>query len=155
MMNNKISKTALVADDVKLGQGITIWHFANLYGCTIEDNVSIGSYTEIRKGVTVGEGSRLQAYVFIPEGVTIGKKVFIGPGVIFTNDKFPTINPDFIPEKTFVEDKVAIGASAVIIPGIRIGKGALIGAGSVVTKNVDPYTVVYGNPASPRGVRKI
>lgn len=152
---NKISDKSLVSRDVKLGENVTIWHFCNLYGCAIGNNVSIGSYTEIRKGVVIGDGCRIQAYVFIPEGVFIGKNVLIGPHVVFTNDKYPRINPGFVPEKTNVEDEAAIGAGAIILPGIRIGRGALVGAGSVVTKDVKAGTVVYGNPARERKKRKI
>lgn len=143
----KISNKSIVTKDVKIGKNVTIWHFCNLYGCVIGDDVSIGSFTEIRAGVTIGAGCRIQAHVFIPEGITIGKNVFIGPSVVFTNDKYPSIKQEFVPEKTYIEDDVAIGAGAVILPGIRIGKGALIGAGAVVVKNVPSNTVVAGNPA--------
>jgi len=149
----KIAKTSLVKD-VKIGKNVAIWNFCNLYGCELGDNVSIGSYTEIRKGVKIGAGSRIQANVFIPEGITIGKNVFIGPGVIFTNDKYPIIDADFTPIETIVEDDVAIGAGAVITPGITIGKGAMIGAGAVVTKDIKPGIVAYGNPAREKGKRK-
>lgn len=151
---NKISKKSLISKDVKLGKNVTIWHFCNLYGCTIGNNVSIGSFTEIRTGVTIGDGTRIQAHVFIPEGVSIGKNVFIGPNVVFTNDKYPSIREGFVPLTTFIEDEVAIGAGAVILPGIRIGKGALIGAGSVVVRDVKEGIVVYGNPAKEARRRK-
>ncbi len=151
---NKISRKSAVGKDVKFGKNVTVWHFCNLYGCTIGNDVSIGSYTEIRTGVVIGDGSRIQAHVFIPEGVSIGKNVFIGPGVIFTNDKYPRINPGFVPEKTYVGDEVAIGAGSIILPGIKIGRGALIGAGSVVTKDVKAGMVAYGNPAGGKGRRK-
>lgn len=146
----KIAQTAIISKRTKLGKGVVIWHFVNLYDCIIGDNVSIGSYTEIGKGVEVGENSRIQARVFIPEGVIIERNVLIGPGATFTNDKYPSLNIQFIAERTIIKDGARIGAGAVILPGIIIGKNALIGAGSVVTKDVEDNTVVYGNPAKEK-----
>lgn len=146
-LEHKIADTAVVSKNCELGFKVTIWNFCNLYDCTIGYSTSIGSYTEIGKGVKIGNECRIQARVFIPQGVRIGNKVFVGPGVIFTNDKRPSLGAEFVPNATYVEDEVVIGAGAIILPKITIGKGAMIGAGAVVTKDVPPYTEVYGNPA--------
>lgn len=144
---NKIAPSAIIAEHTVLGTNVVVWHFANLYNCTIGNNVSIGAYTEIGNGVMVGDNCRIQARAFIPAGVTIGKDVFIGPGVIFTNIKYPSSKSELPTNHTLVENHASIGAGAIILPGVRIGERALIGAGSLVTKDVLPYTVVYGNPA--------
>ena len=145
--NLKIAETAIVSKQTKLGYAVTVWHFANLYDCEIGNATSIGAYTEIGKGVKIGQQCKIQAKVFIPQGVRIGNNVFIGPGVIFTNDKNPSTDPNWIVMATYVEEDVAIGAGAIILPGITIHKGSTIGAGSVVTKDVEAYSTVYGNPA--------
>lgn len=144
-----IAESAIISKNTLLGTNVVIWHFVNLYDCAIGNNVSIGSYTEIDRAVTVGDNCRIQARVFIPEGIKIGNNVFIGPGVIFTNITYPTIKSERPTTKTIVENEASIGAGAIILPGIRIGRSALIGAGSVVTENVQPGTIVYGNPAKP------
>jgi len=109
-------------------------------GCTIHSHVWIG------KGVVIGECCKIQAFAFIPDGVKIGNNVFIGPHVCFTNDKYPPSHGvGWLP--TTVEDSAAIGANATILPGITLGTGCTIGAGSVVTKNVAPHKIVKGNPA--------
>ena len=106
----------------------------------------VGSFCDI--GGIIGDDCKIQSFCFIPPGVIIGNNVFIGPGVVFTNNKYPTANnPDFVPEKTFIKDGVAIGAGCVILPGITIGNNSLIGAGSVVTENVPENEVWFGSPA--------
>ena len=121
------------------GPGINVWGkgFAG-------DNTEVGAYTEI--GGLVGDYCKIQAFVFIPPGVIIGDRVFIGPGVVFTNDKHPNSGKEWTQANTIVEDDVSIGANATILPVI-IGKGAKIGAGSVVTKDVPAGETWVGNPA--------
>ena len=131
----------------KWPKGTKVWYYCNIYpGAKIGKNVNIGSYCEIRDQTEIGDGTRLQAFVFIPEKVKIGKNCFIGPHVVFTNDKYPPSSKKSW-QKTIVEDNVAIGANCTIICGVKIGKGALIGAGSVVTEDIPPAVVVYGVPA--------
>lgn len=142
----------MVKDDVRLGKNVKIWHpeLVNLYGCSIGDETSIGAFVEIGKGVRIGKNVRIGAHCFIPEGVTIYDDCFIGPGVTFCNDKCP---PSYGLSwgKVIVGERVAIGARSVILPGVVIGCDSMIGAGSVVTKNVRPWSLVYGNPAAYHG----
>lgn len=149
-----------IVKHVILEKGVKIWHYCNLYATeeepiSIGKNTQIGSYTEIKAGVNIKQCCRIQSQVFIPEGVTIEKYVFIGPNVIFTNDKHPTalkaIHQSWKLEHTTVKEYASIGAKAVIGPGITIGKHAVIGMGSVVTKNVPEYAIVCGNPANQIG----
>lgn len=148
----------MIKKDVKLGKNVKIFHpnQVNLYGCTIGDGTSIGAFVEIKSGVVIGKNCKIQAMVYIPEGVTLGNGVFIGPNVTFTNDRHPkATNPDgtrkdacdWTMDKTHVHDEASIGAGATILPGITIGKNALVGAGAVVTKNVPNGATVVGNPA--------
>ena len=147
-----------IAKDVILGKNTKIYHpgLVNLYGCKIGKNCIIGTFVEIRKRVIIGNRVKIQAFVFIPEGVTIEDEVFIGPHVIFTNDPYPKATNDdgsikkegdwkYIP--TLVKKRASIGANATILCGLTIGEEAIIGAGSVVTKDVLPWTIVAGNPA--------
>lgn len=148
-----------IVDDVKMGKDVRIFGFVNLFGCSIGEGTKIGCFVEIKKGVRIGRNCKIEPFVFIPEGVTIGDGVFVGPHVCFTNDKYPAaVNPDgslksvsdWKCSETTVEDRVAIGAGAVILPGVRIGADSLIGAGAVVTKDVPPKCCVIGNPARVR-----
>lgn len=138
-----------IKDDVVLGKNVKIWHpdLCNFYGCEIGDDTSIGAFCEIQNEVKIGKRCKLQSYVFIPRGLIIGDDVFIGPHVCFTNDKFPSASQGFNCLTTVIEDGANIGANSTICPGIRIGAGSLIGAGSVVTKDVPPQEVWVGNPA--------
>src|SRR3989344_8013518 len=129
-----------IVDAVKRAANVKIFGLVNLYGCEIGENTKIGCFVEIKKGVKIGKNCKIEPFVFIPEGVTIGDGVFIGPHVCFTNDKFPAaVNPDgtLKTEKdwklveTRVENGASIGAGAVILPGITIGKNAMVGAGAV------------------------
>jgi acetyltransferase-like isoleucine patch superfamily enzyme len=151
-----------ISPDVKLGQNVVIFHpdLVNLYGCTVGDESKIATFVEIQRGVTLGKRVKVEAFAFIPSGVTIEDGVFVGPHACFTNDKQPAaVGPDgellgaddWTITPTVVEAGAAIGANATIICGVRIGKGALVGAGSVVTKDVPPHTLVVGNPARPVG----
>ena len=139
--------------NVKIGKGTIIRDHVNLYGCIIGNNCKIESFVYIEEGVRIGDDCKIKSHTFIPTGITIGNKVFVGPGVIFTNDMYPTVKNDFKLFKTKIEDNVSIGGGAVIVPGIKIGKGAMIGAGAVVTKNIPAGALAYGNPA--RVARKL
>ena len=147
-----------IAEDVILGQDVFLAQFVNLYGCSIGDYSRIGTFVEIQKGVHIGSNCKIQSHSFICEGVRIKNRVFIGHGVIFINDKLPkttnldgTIkrNGDWTCTETTIEDEASIGSGSTILCGINIGRGAVIGAGSVVTKNVPDGQVWVGNPAKP------
>ena len=120
----------------------------NLYYCKIGKRTKIAAFVEIGKDVVIGEDCKIEAFSFIPPGVEIGNNVFIGPHVCFTNDKHPPSLIDFVPLKTIVEDGVSIGAGAIILPGITLHKNCVIGAGSVVTRDIAKGITVFGNPAS-------
>lgn len=155
-----IAKTTIKKGNVKIGEDSKIWDFCNIYGTEkhpviIGKNTQIGTYSEIKPGVIIGDNCRFQSYIFIPEGTKIGNYVFIGPGVKFANDKYPTaekaINGEWTLEASVVEDHAVIGLGALIAPGIKIGEYAVVGLGSVVFKNVNPYTIIMGNPAQVIG----
>lgn len=140
----------MIADDVILGNNVIIHHpeLVNLYGCKIGNYCKIGSFVEIRSGVTIGNNVKIQPFVFIPEGVIIEDGVFIGPHVCFINDKHPeAINGDWEIIPTIVRKRVSIGANATILCGIVLNRNSVIGAGAVVTKDVLPWKTVAGNPA--------
>jgi len=151
-----------IAPDVKLGKDVKIYDFVNLYGCEIGDNTKIGTFVEIQKGSTIGNNCKISTHTFICEGVTIEDEVFIGHNVTFINDAFPRATKkdgalqneeDWECIPTLVKKGASIGSSATLLCGITIGERAIVGAGSVVTKDVPPDTVVAGNPA--RVLRKI
>lgn len=130
----------------KIGEGTKIWHYVNLYGCEIGERCMIGSFVEIQRGVKVGDNVRVQSHSFVCTGVTLEDDTFIGHGVMFINDLEP---PQYNPatwKSTVVRRGAVIGNNATILP-VEIGEGALVGAGSVVTRDVPPHTVVAGNPA--------
>jgi acetyltransferase-like isoleucine patch superfamily enzyme len=142
--------------NVKLGKDVLIYDFVNLYGCTIGDNTKVGTFVEIQKNSSIGKNCKISSHTFICEGVEIEDNVFIGHNVTFINDKFPRAvnddgkmqtDSDWKLEKTFVKKGASIGSSVTILCGITIGENAVVGAGSVVTKNVPADTVVAGNPA--------
>ena len=146
-----IGQYSLVRDDVQIGPDSKVWHHCNIYGCKIGKNTQIGSFCEVKEGVVIGDDCRFQSYVFVSEHTQIGNRVFIGPRVTFLNDKYPTaskaINKTWSLDRIVIEDEVSIGGGAVILPGVYIKKGAVIGAGSVVTKDVPKFAVICGNPA--------
>ena len=155
-------KYCIISEDVKLGKDVKLFSFVNLYGCEIDDRTKIGAFVEIQKGVQIGKDCKISSHTFICEGVTVEDQVFIGHNVTFINDKYPrAINPDgslqtdddWICVPTLVKKGVSIGSSATILGGVTIGENSLVGAGSVVTKNVPPNVVVIGNPA--RIIKKI
>ena len=155
-MKNSEQLFQRIAPDVKLGQRVKIFAFTNLYGCEIGDDVKIGAFVEIQKGVRVGNRCKVSSHTFICEGVTLEDEVFIGHGVMFINDRFPratTASGELQTEAdwncipTIIKRGAAIGSNATILCGVEIGEGATVGAGSVVTKNVAPGAVVAGNPA--------
>jgi len=142
--------------NVKLGKDVKVYDFVNLYGCEIGDNTKIGAFVEIQKNVTIGKTCKISSHSFICEGVHIEDDCFIGHGVMFINDKYPkSTNPsgtlqsesDWQVIPTYVNKGASIGSNATILCGIEIGENAIVGAGSVVTKNVPANTIVVGNPA--------
>lgn len=147
-----------IASTVHLGKNVRIYHEdqVNLYGCTVGDESRIGSFVEIQKNATIGARCKVSSHSFICEEVTIEDEVFIGHGVMFTNDRFPrATNLDGMPrteadwavEKTLVKRRASIGSNATILSGLTVGEGALIAAGSVVTRDVPDYAIVAGVPA--------
>jgi acetyltransferase-like isoleucine patch superfamily enzyme len=145
-----------IAPDVQLGRDVKIVDFVNLYGCQIGDETKIGTFVEIQRGVTVGARVKISSHTFICEGVTIEDQVFVGHGVMFINDRFPrAVTPtgemkgkdDWTEERTRVCKGASIGSNATILCGVTIGEHAVVGAGSVVTKDVPARAVVAGNPA--------
>jgi UDP-2-acetamido-3-amino-2,3-dideoxy-glucuronate N-acetyltransferase len=156
-----------IADSVVLGRNVKIYDpgQVNLYGCHVGDETRIGSFVEIQKNAVVGARCKISSHAFICEGVIIEDEVFVGHGVMFTNDRYPrATNPDGSPqnetdwsvEPTRVKRAASIGSNATIISGVTIGERALVGAGAVVTKDVPDYAIAAGVPARITGdVRKI
>jgi acetyltransferase-like isoleucine patch superfamily enzyme len=145
-----------IAPDVKLGRNVRLYAFVNLYGCEIGDETRIGTFVEIQKGAKIGDNCKISSHTFICEGVTIESCVFVGHGVTFINDRYPrATNADGAPQteadwncqQTLVKRGASVGSGATLLGGITIGENAIIGAGSVVTKDVPPNTIVAGNPA--------
>ena len=142
-----------ISENVVLGKGVNIYHpdLVNLYGCEIGNGTKIGAFVEIQKNVRVGANVKIQAFAFIPEGVTIGDGVFIGPHVAFTNDMRPRSLGEWKLEKTLVKRGASIGTNSTIVCGVTLGEDCMIGAGSVVTRDIPANGLAYGNPAKLRG----
>ncbi len=145
-----------IAPDVKMGKGVRIYAFTNLYGCEIGDDVKIGTFVEIQKGARIGSRCKISSHTFICEGVILEDDVFVGHNVTFINDLYPRstnadgklqTEADWKCVPTYVRKGASIGSGATLLCGITIGAGALIGAGSVVTRDVPPGATVAGNPA--------
>lgn len=155
-MSESLQSFQRIAPDVKLGRNVRIFAFVNLYGCEIGDDSKIGTFVEIQKGAKVGARCKVSSHTFICEGVTLEDGVFVGHGVNFTNDRYPRATTeagemkteaDWECQKTMVRAGASIGSGATILGGVTIGEKAVVGAGSVVTRDVPANTVVAGNPA--------
>jgi UDP-2-acetamido-3-amino-2,3-dideoxy-glucuronate N-acetyltransferase len=155
-------KYLAVADDVKLGSNVKLANFINLYGCFIDDNTKIGAFVEVQKNASIGKNCKISSHSFICEGVIIEDNVFIGHNVTFVNDSYPRAtspggdlksDDDWKVEPTLIRRGASIGSGVTILSKVTIGENAIVGAGSVVTKDVPPNTIVAGNPA--RMLRKI
>jgi len=151
-----------IAPDVKLGKNVKIFKFVNLYGCEVDDNTRIGCFVEIQKNAKVGKNCKISSHTFICEGVTIGDEVFIGHNVTFINDKYPRATnghgglqseTDWKVQPILVKRGASIGSGATILCNVKIGENAIIGANSLVTKDVPAHAIVAGNPA--KVLRKI
>ena len=145
-----------IAPDVKLGRDVKLSKFINLYGCEVGDETKIGAFVEIQKNASVGKRCKISSHTFICEGVTIEDNVFIGHSVTFINDNYPRATTgegklqteaDWAVERTVVKKGSSIGSGSTILAKLTIGENAIVGAGSVVTKDVPPNCIVAGNPA--------
>jgi acetyltransferase-like isoleucine patch superfamily enzyme len=145
-----------IAPSVKLGKGVKLSQFINLYGCEVGDGTKIGAFVEIQKNASVGKNCKISSHSFICEGVTIEDGVFIGHGVMFINDSFPRAvteggemqtEKDWKVEHTLIKKGASVGSGSTILANVTVGENALVGAGSVVTKDVPPNAIVVGNPA--------
>jgi UDP-2-acetamido-3-amino-2,3-dideoxy-glucuronate N-acetyltransferase len=144
--------------DVSFGEDVVVHSFTNLYGCSIGAGTRIGTFVEVQRGAEIGSRCKIQSHTFICDGVRIGDAVFVGHGVMFINDRRPRAtgpggglqsDADWELTETIVEDGASIGSNATILCGVRIGTGAQVGAGAVVTRDVPPGASVVGNPAAP------
>ena len=151
----------MIADDVTLGAGVRIPQpkLVNLYGCTVGDDTMIGAFVEIQSGVTVGARCKVSSHSFVCEGVTLEDEVFVGHGVMFTNDVFPRATAggrlqgrdDWACVPTMVKRGASLGSGVTVLPGVTIGVEAMVGAGAVVTADVPDYAIVVGVPAQVTG----
>jgi UDP-2-acetamido-3-amino-2,3-dideoxy-glucuronate N-acetyltransferase len=151
-----VSEFCSIAPDVRLGRGVKLSKFINLYGCEIGDETKIGAFVEIQKNATVGRRCKISSHTFVCEGVTIEDNVFVGHGVTFINDSYPRATAsdgnlqtesDWTVEKTVVKRGASIGSGSTVLSKVVIGENAIVGAGSVVTRDVPPNVIVAGNPA--------
>lgn len=155
-MTEGFSAHQLIASDVKLGRNVQIRGFVNLYGCEIGDETKIGTFVEIQKGAKIGAHCKISSHTFICEGVTVEAGVFIGHGVTFINDRYPRAigqngqlqtESDWHCQRTLVKRNASIGSGVTLLGGVTVGENAIVGAGSVVTKDVPADATVAGNPA--------
>lgn len=151
-----MSDSVCISPDVKLGSGVKLSKFINLYGCEIGDETKIGAFVEVQKNATIGKRCKISSHTFICEGVTIEDNVFVGHGVTFINDSYPrATNPDgtlqterdWKVEQTLIKKGASIGSGSTILANVTIGENAIIGAGAVVTKDVPANVIVVGSPA--------
>lgn len=151
-----------ISEDVRLGKDVRLSKFINLYGCAIGDNTKIGAFVEVQKNASIGRNCKISSHTFICEGVTIEDDVFVGHGVTFVNDTYPRATAadgrlqteaDWKVEPTLVKRGASIGSGTTILANVTIGERAIVGAGSVVTRDVPPGTIVAGNPA--KIIRKV
>ena len=149
---NRDQKYSVIIE-AEIGEGTVVHDQVNLYKCKIGKNCKIDSFVYVEEGVTIGDNCKIRPFVFIPSGVLIENDVFVGPNVTFTNDKYPKVKGLWTLIKTHVKSGASIGANSVILPGVTIGMAALVGAGSVVTKDVPDRAIVAGNPSVVTGYR--
>lgn len=149
----EIKAKHFIVQDCEIGEGTIVRDYVNLFGCTIGKNCKIGAFAEIGRDAVIGDNCKIEAYAFIPTGVKIEDDVFVGPHACFTNDRIPRAVGDWKATPTIVKKGASIGANATVICGVTIGENAIVGAGSVVTKDVPANTVVIGSPA--RVLRRI
>jgi acetyltransferase-like isoleucine patch superfamily enzyme len=151
-----MSEFLCIAPDVKLGANVRLSKFINLYGCEVGDNTRIGAFVEVQKNARIGKLCKISSHTFICEGVTIEDEVFVGHGVVFINDSYPRATSaagalqteqDWKVEATRIKKGASIGSGATILANLSVGEGAIVGAGSVVTKSVPDHAIVAGNPA--------
>jgi acetyltransferase-like isoleucine patch superfamily enzyme len=156
-----VSEKRNITPDVKLGEGVKVYDFVNLYGCEIGDETKIGTFVEIQKNAKIGKRCKISSHTFVCEGVTIEDNVFVGHGVMFINDLYPRATneggglqteADWKVERTLVKRGASIGSGATILARVTIGENAIVGAGSVVTRDVPDNAVVAGNPARVKRV---
>ena len=145
-----------IAPDVKLGRDVRLSKFINLYGCEVGDETKIGAFVEIQKNAYIGQRCKISSHTFICEGVTIEDNVFIGHGVTFINDSYPRATTpqgelqsdrDWRVERTLIKKGASVGSGSTILADVTVGENAIVGAGSVVTKDVPANGIVAGNPA--------
>ena len=145
-----------IAPDVRLGRGVKLSKFINLYGCDIGEETKIGAFVEVQKNATIGKHCKISSHTFVCEGVTIEDNVFIGHGVTFINDSYPRAttaggalqtDQDWNVERTLIKTGASIGSGSTILANVTVGENAIVGAGSVVTKDVPANAIVAGNPA--------
>jgi UDP-2-acetamido-3-amino-2,3-dideoxy-glucuronate N-acetyltransferase len=161
MATRRLPRNVCVAGDVRLGSGVRLAAFVNLYGCKIDDETRIGAFVEVQHDARIGRRCKISSHSFVCSGVTIEDEVFVGHGVVFINDRHPRATnsdgtaqteSDWRMEHTIVRRRVSIGSGAIIMCGVEIGEGAMVGAGALVTHDVPPHAVVAGLPARVRRI---